>query len=205
MRRIKIDNKETETKTVALEPHKRGSVAYYELRPKYIYKRAHSELQLLNILNDKKLEENTSYNFITQGDVDALSFLQLTLRTYKVLEHLLLSTWCMSSEDIVQLFEYHKEGKIIQLDFYLGEIFQSSYPKENKLLQELMQTYKTGRIAYFKNHSKIFAGITKEGKGFSIQSSANINTNPRTENACILTDTESYHFYKNYFDGINSF
>lgn len=187
------------------EKPSRGSVAYYELRPKFIYKRAHSTLQLLNVLNDEKLKPNTSYNFITSGDVDALSFLQLALRTYPKLEHLLLSTWCMSSEDIVQLFEYHTKGMIENLDFYLGEIFSSSYPKENKLLIELMDEHQCGRIAYFKNHSKIFAGITKDGSGFSIQSSANINTNPRTENACILTDTNSYFFYKEYFENIKSF
>lgn len=183
----------------------RGSTAYIELRPKYIYKRSHSTLQLLNILEDKKLEKNTSYCFITSGDVDALSFLQLTLRTYKTLNHLLLSTWCMASEDIVQLFKYVEEGKIKKLDFYLGEIFQKSYINENKLLCDLMDKHKCGRIAYFKNHSKIFAGIDDNNNGFSIQSSANINTNPRTENACIITDTNSYYFYKEYYDNIKSF
>jgi hypothetical protein len=191
--------------TESTDKPSRGSVAHYKLRPKYIYKRAHSELQLLNCLNDEKLQDGYSYNFITSGDVDALSFLALTLRTYEKLDHLLLSTWCMASEDIVQLFEYHKQGKIKRIDFYLGEIFKSSYPKENALLINLMNEYKIGRIAYFKNHSKIFAGITSNEKGFSIQSSANINTNPRTENACINMDTDSYYFYKEYFDNINSF
>ncbi len=183
----------------------RGSVAYYELRPKFIYKRAHSTLQLLNVLNDEKLKRDTAYNFISSGDVDALSYLQLALRTYPMLSHLLLSTWCMSSEDIVQLFEYHKAGMIQKIDFYLGEIFSKSYPKENILLQKLMNEYKCGKVIYFKNHSKIFAGLTNDNLGFSIQSSANINTNPRTENACILTDTESYYFYRDYFDNIKSF
>ena len=66
-----------------------------------------------------------------------------------------------------------------------------------------MNKYQCGRIIYFKNHSKIFAGITHEEIGFSIQSSANLNMNPRTENACILTDTDSYYFYKEYFENIN--
>ena len=40
---------------------------------------------------------------------------------------------------------------------------------------------------------------------FGIQMSANINTNPRTEQACITIDRGIYDFYKDYFDGINSF
>jgi len=40
---------------------------------------------------------------------------------------------------------------------------------------------------------------------FGIETSANINTNPRTENGCITINKEIYNFYKEYFDGIISF
>ena len=40
---------------------------------------------------------------------------------------------------------------------------------------------------------------------FGIQSSANINTTPRTEQASITMDKGIYDFYRSYFDGINSF
>ena len=60
------------------------------------------------------------------------------------------------------------------------------------------------RIAVFKNHSKIFAGIGDKFS-FGIETSANINTNPRTENGCITIDNGLFEFYKSYFDGIISF
>lgn len=183
----------------------RGSVIYYKLRPKFLYKRAHSTLQLLDCLNDEKLEEGDCYNFITSGDVDGLSFLQLILRTYPKLKHLIVSTWVMSAGDIVQILNYHDEGKIETVDFYLGEIYKNSYPRENILLNKLMSERNCGRIAYFRNHSKILAGIDEYGQGFYVQMSCNINTNPRTENACIQISTDSYLFAKEYFDGINSF
>jgi len=72
------------------------------------------------------------------------------------------------------------------------------------MLKEKMQEHECGRICIFKNHSKIFAG-TYGDKGFSIQSSANINTNPRTEQACINMSLESALFYKEYFNGVKSF
>lgn len=55
-----------------------------------------------------------------------------------------------------------------------------------------------------KNHSKIYAG-KGEKFAFGIQTSANVNTNPRTENGNIIITDEIYRFYKDYFDGIKSF
>lgn len=183
----------------------RRSCGYYELRTKFIYKRAHSELQLLNALNDKKLEKGVSYNFITQGDIDQLSYLQLVLRTIPDLDYLLVSTWCAASEDIVFLFNLHEQGKLNNLDIYVGEIFKSSYPKEFEVTQKMYEKYSIGKLTMFKNHAKIFAGIGKCGTGFVIQTSANLNTNPRTENGNIQLDNGLFEFYKDYFDGINSF
>lgn len=61
-----------------------------------------------------------------------------------------------------------------------------------------------GRVAVFRNHAKIYAGYGPKF-AFGIESSANINTNPRTENGCITIGREIYEFYKEYFDGIISF
>ena len=183
--------------------HRRKTVLH-ERSYQHIYKRAHSELQLLNSIDDEKLKEGHSYSFISSGDVDALSYLMLAMRTYKELDYLLVSTWCISNEDILYLFELIEEKKVKVLDMYVGEIFPGSYRVEYKLIKELYEKYKCGQVKVFKNHSKIMAGITGD-KGFSIQSSANINTNPRTEQACIITCLESANFYKDYFDGIISF
>ena len=63
-----------------------------------------------------------------------------------------------------------------------------------------------GRAAIFRNHSKIYAGANyAEDFYFGIQTSANINTNPRTENGNITIDQGLFEFYKDYFDGIISF
>jgi len=198
---IKETNQDIEQKEVS----KRGSVSYLELRPKYIYKRAHSELQLLNAIDDKKLEKGVSYNFITSGDVDQVSYLSLVLRTFKKIEHLIVSTWCMASEDIIYIFNLHEKGIIEKVDFYVGEIFKNSYPKEYQQLCDMYKTYPIGKVCLFKNHSKIFAIKSKCGQGIGVQTSANMNTNPRTENGNITVDTGLYNFYRDYFDNIQSF
>lgn len=184
-------------------PHRRNS-AIYELSAKYEYRRAFSETKLLDLCRTFDFKQGTVYNFITGGDIDSLSFLKAVLRQQD-LTHLLASTWCMAGEDILQLREWIEQGKIKHLDLYLGEIFPNSYRVEWQMIRELYRDYpELGRFCVFKNHSKIFAGLGG-AFAFGIQSSANINTNPRTEQASITIDNGIYDFYKAYFDGINSF
>ena len=181
---------------------RRRTTACYELSNRYLYRRAFSETQLMDVV-DFDYKTGYSYNFITAGDVDSLSFLKTVLRQQD-LEYLLFSTWYMAGEDILQLDEWIEAGKIKKMDAYLGEIFPSTYRIEHQMLIDLYEKYKCGRIAIFKNHSKIYAGFGEKFP-FAIQTSANINTNPRTENGCITIDQGLYEFYRNYFDGIVSF
>ncbi len=176
----------------------RRSTAIIERNTKTIYRRAFSETQLLDILPET-FENGDCYHCLTAGDVDALSYLKVVLRKQS-LDYLLFSTWCMAADDVLQIEEWIKSGKLKTVDAYVGEIFPGTYKLEYKKLKEII----TGRVCVFKNHSKIFAG--KGDKfAFGIQTSANINTNPRTENGCITIGEEIFNFYKDYFDGIVSF
>lgn len=185
--------------------HRRQS-ACYELSTKYLYRRAFSEAAMLDACSPPQFElkEGYSYNFITAGDIDSLSYLKVVL-LHQHLSHCLCSTWCMAAEDILQLFQWHDEGKIGVLDIYVGEIFPSQYRIEWQMLKEKYKAFPDlGRLCVFRNHSKIYAGIG-ERFAFGIQTSANINTNPRTEQGVITIDRGLYLFYKEYFDDINSF
>lgn len=166
-----------------------------------IYRRAFSETQLLDIV-DLNFQDGDSYHFITGGDVDSLSYLKLILRQQD-LEYCLFSTWCMASEDIYQMEEWLSAGKIKRMDAYLGEIFPNTYKMEYSLIVPIIHKY-GGRVAVFRNHAKIYAGYGNKF-AFGVESSANINTNPRTENGCITVGQEIYEFYREYFDGIISF
>ena len=181
---------------------RRRKTACIELSNKYLYRRAFSETQLLDVV-DFDYKMGHSYHFITGGDVDSLSFLKTVLRQQD-LDYLLFSTWYMAAEDILQIDEWIKAGKIKKMDAYLGEIFPSTYRVEYEMMKDLFERHGCGRMAIFKNHSKIYAGYGSKFP-FAIESSANINTNPRTENGCITIDKGLYQFYRDFFDGINSF
>ena len=60
------------------------------------------------------------------------------------------------------------------------------------------------RVCIFRNHAKVMAGFGN-AFDFVIESSANINTNPRTEQTCITIDTGLARFYKEFYDEINNF
>lgn len=182
---------------------RRRTTQCIELSTKYLYRRAFSEVSLLDACAKFDFKIGHSYHFITAGDVDALSFLKAVLRQQD-LDYCLFSTWCMAAEDIYQIEEWLQDGKIKRLDAYVGEIFPNSYRVEYQMLKDMFERVGCGRIAVFKNHSKIFAGYGAKFP-FAITSSANINTNPRTENSCITVDQQAYEFYKEYFDGIKSF
>lgn len=194
-----------ETTAQAKRAHRRTKECT-ELSQRYEYRRAFSEVKLLEAMQYVKLQDHTTYNFITAGDVDSLSYLKVVLNQHD-LDYCLLSTWCMAAEDILQVRQWYEQGRIKKLDMYLGEIFPGSYKIEWQMVQKFYQDHpEAGRAAVFKNHSKIYAGCNyEEGFYFGIQTSANINTNPRTEQGSITVDKGLFEFYKDYFDGIRSF
>lgn len=157
----------------------------------------------MDALAKQEFTDGESYHCITAGDVDALSYLKVIIRQQR-LDYCLFSTWCMAAEDVLQFREWVETGKIKKLDAYVGEIFPRQYQIEWAMLTKLMEETGCGRVAVFKNHSKIFAGYGPK-YAFGIQTSANINTNPRAENGCITIGHDIYQFYRDYFDGIKSF
>ncbi len=198
-----ITNKRSEEVDTSKRTHRRTTQCY-ELSTKYLYRRAFSEMSLLDACGEFEFQEGHAYHFITGGDVDSLSYLKAILRQ-QPLTYCLFSTWCMAAEDILQFEEWLQAGRIEHLDAYVSEIFPNSYRIEYRMLKDVFARNRGGgRIAVFRNHSKIYAGIGPKF-AFAVESSANINTNPRTENGCITIDRGIYDFYREFFDGIKSF
>ena len=113
------------------------------------------------------------------------------------------STWCFGIEDALEIGRWVEKQLIKRIDFYVGEIAKASYAECTRDLTEI--SGKTGgRCGVFRNHSKV---ILCYGERFdcAILSSANINTNPRTENTVVICDTSVADFYKSYFDDIKPF
>jgi len=162
---------------------------------------AKSETVLAEIL-PPVIEQGDAWHVLSSGDVDALSYLAHLLKTTPM-DYVMFSSWCMAMPDVERIAAWLESGRIKKLDAYVGEIFPNQYAAEHEKLTATMRKY-GGRIAVFKNHSKIFA-CRAGRKAWVIESSANINTNPRTENTVITADLGLFQHHKTYFDGIRSF
>ena len=149
-----------------------------------------------------EFEKGFSYHFLSQGDVDSFSFLKFILRQQKI-KYLITSTWHIAKADIKEFERYYDLGRLNNMDFYVGEILPSAFYEKYIAVSKLVRKC-GGRVAVFRNHSKVFVGFG-EKFDFVIESSANINTNPRCENTCITLNTELANFYKKFYDGIKSF
>lgn len=85
----------------------------------------------------------------------------------------------------------------------MGEIFKGSYPDVYAATREFIAEC-GGRLVIFRNHSKVMA---IEGERFDclIESSANINTNPRSENTVVTVDRNLVGAYIRLFSEIIPF
>ena len=168
---------------------------------RHISRKAKSEEALSKAL-DWYFKPGDCYHCFSFGDVDALTYFKHVLRQERVL-YLALSTWCMAGEDVDDLREWHRRGMLGRVDFYVGEIFPGSYPEVYDAVLNFLPEC-GGRLCVFRNHSKIMMVV---GERFDclIESSANVNTNPRSENTVITVDRQLVADYIELFNGIKSF
>lgn len=176
-------------------------VKAYVQKQNNIFKKAIGELNLFEVL-PKEFKTDDCIHCLSGGDVDSLSYISYMLK-FQNFKYMLLSTWCMANADIYLIKDWLDNNKIGRVDAYVGEIFPNQYKEEYENLKDVVKT-KGGRICVFKNHSKIYA-VKGENYDFIVESSANINTNPRAENTNVTIGSKGFNFYKNYFDNIKSF
>lgn len=156
-------------------------------------RKAASERALENAL-DWYFADGDVYHCFSFGDVDSMSYFKHVLRQQRV-KYLALSTWCMAGEDVNDLREWYRRGMVGRVDFFVGEIFQGSYPEVYDAVKEFIAEC-GGRLVVFRNHSKVMA-VKGEKFDCLIESSANVNTNPRSENTVLTVDSELVDFYIN--------
>lgn len=166
-------------------------------------RRAKSEAVLADIL-PQALEDGCSYHVISHGDVDALSYLTHVAKSTP-LDYVMVSTWCMAMADVDQLLTWLDSGRVGALDFVLGEIFPTQYPDETEKLYRLQAKGESINVRIARNHAKaILACNEDESAYYTLESSANVNTNPRIEQSCLTRCRDLFEFYRDFYAGIKS-
>ena len=184
------------------KPVEQGSIKVsHRMGARQLWRKAASEQALEQAMN-WHFKEGDCYHCFSFGDVDSFSFFKLVLRQQPI-QYAAISTWCMAGEDVSDLRKWHAKGMVGRVDFFVGEIFKGSYPDVYGAVLEFIDEC-GGRLVTFRNHSKVMA---IEGERFDclIESSANINTNPRSENTVVTVDRELVAEYIQLFSEIVPF
>lgn len=197
---------ESSEKIQKVEENAEPEETYYQVK----VKKTMSSHRARRLLSEQALEQELPWHFergaayhcISMGDVDALTYLRVIVKQQRV-RYAILSTWCMAAEDIHEIDTWLDKGYIERIDFFCGEIFRGTYLKEYNDMKALCHKHGC-KMSIFRNHSKVMV-VFGERFDCVIESSANVNTNPRTEQTCITVDRDLAIFYKDFFDGIISF
>ena len=137
------------------------------------------------------------------GRNDALSYLRHLLKpTY--FDYVGVSTWCIARQDLTEIAAWLDAGRIDHFALYAGEIFRNQYGDEYEMVLRMREQYGV-HFVMAKNHSKVtLCANHAEGYYVVVESSANVNTNPRIEQACVTRSKELFDFYREFFDDIKS-
>lgn len=175
-----------------------------------VIKRSNSRHTMRSFTCEQALEEALDWHFdigdcyhcFSFGDVDSLSYLKHIIKQQHC-KYICISTWCMAKNDVAELRRWHKLGLVDRIDFYVGEIFNNSYAGVYDECRRFINEC-GGRLVVFRNHAKI---MMIKGDRFDclIESSANVNTNPRSENTVITVDSTLTDEYINLFGRIRPF
>lgn len=173
----------------------------HRMGARQLWRKASSE-KALEAAMPWHFNEGDCYHCFSFGDVDSFTFFKMVLRQQPI-KYAAISTWCMAGEDVTDLRKWHERGMVGRVDFFLGEIFKNGYPDVYREVQAFLEEC-GGRLVIFRNHSKVMA---IEGERFNcvIESSANINTNPRSENTVVTVDKELTEEYIQLFSEIIPF
>lgn len=192
------------------EPERYGAMANAQ-RTVQIFKTmgTHQKLRLLSekALSeslDWHLERGVAYHIASYGDVDALTYLRHIARDQRI-EYAIIATWCMAQVDADEIDRMVERGIIGRVDYVVGEVFQT-HARYRAIRDTLARTAARcgGRVLRCRTHMKVMVCYGAEYDAV-IESSANIDTNPRAEQTCITVDSGLCDFYKEWFDGLPNF
>lgn len=153
---------------------------------------------------DWHLEPGVAYHVVSYGDVDALTFLRRIAQDQR-LDYVILATWCMAQVDADEVDSWVERGIVGRVDYVVGEVFKT-HSRYREIRRTLARTAERcgGRVLRCRTHAKVMVCYGPE-YACVVESSANVDTNPRCEQTCVTVDRALADFYKEWFDQLPNF
>lgn len=166
------------------------------------YRKAWSELQIINALGLERPKRGVSYHFLTGGEIDQLTWISAAMRYVGKLDRLVLTTWKISSDGCRDIKNLVMDDKVSSLALFVGDRIDSAQREIFRAIADFTGAYSPDRFRFylFPVHAKIIAGISEaEDFAFVVESSANCSINKRIEQACFTVSRQAYTFFNDYF------
>ena len=159
------------------------------------------ETKQLNYLIDN-FDKDKCYKFISvKGGFSSIAFINW-VADHEIIEELFVSSLAVGKKHIENLDHLHTAGKIKNANFILGVIFKDSNIDKNKY--SYFQVFdniceKNGwKYKLTNNHSKVILMRTDKNY-YVLETSSNLNENPKMEQFSFESNKKLYEFYYNFF------
>lgn len=163
------------------------------------------ELFLIENLTDKLPEEQV-FKILLTGGFTSIGFVKFVAeRTH--IDVLTVSTLRVGKKQLEVLQELHRVGKLGKVNFIVGSIMKddSSLGKSYGYYQMLLDMCERygWTVSVANNHSKVLLFDTRSGK-YVIETSSNLNENPKMEQFSFEKNEELFDFYTKAFETLLS-
>lgn len=151
---------------------------------------------------DKLPAENECFKFISTGGFSTICFINFIAGITKI-NNLYVSTLRVGKKELKMLDYLHKQNKLGYMHFIVGSLMSNDSAKVKKYgyYENLEKVCEDNgwKVTPSKNHSKVLLFDTDVGK-YVIETSSNLNENPKIEQFSFEKSEELYNFYKQIFD-----
>lgn len=155
-----------------------------------------SEMELASLI-DRLPWSDEIFTFASKGGFSSISFVRFVADRAKI-GQLTATTLRVGKKELATIDHLHKHGKIDKCTFVVGSIMKkdSEIGKSYKYYDNLNLVCKNNDwdLIVANNHSKILLFDTDLGK-YVLETSSNLNENPKYEQFSFCRDTDLYQFY----------
>ncbi len=141
-----------------------------------------------------------SVHVVSGAKFDFWTWVPVMLQWIGRSESLYCSTWTLSRANAVELFEVWDAGKIGLAHFLTGTYFKRRETAVYSLLLNGIRQ-RGGRYRAFQNHAKVLLlDAPAGGQWIVVEGSANLTSNPRTEQYVITSDRALWEFHRDWME-----
>lgn len=173
-------------------------MAQRKKRKKFSIIKSVTELEkYINVLPD-----DVVYKFVSNGGFSSISFIKY-VADRAIIRELYASSFRIGRKELQMIDMLHNAGRIGKCHFAVGTLMgrDSQAVRRYKYYDNLVDVCNRNGWEYtaVNNHLKLILMDTDRGK-YVIETSSNLNENPKIEQFSFEKDEELYEFYRSVFD-----